>query len=344
MVWPGHGIGWKQFFRELKNEWRDDAVMDVAGSLTFFGVLAIFPFLIFLVALFGLIVDPRLAQSLITELSAVAPPEVTSILADQLHSLARGGSAGLLTVSGLGAIWAASSGVRALIRALNKVYGVQESRPFWKVAGRALLGTLVGAGIGLVAALVAVFAPVVAEAIGGPTPVLASWLRLPVAGLLMMFVWALAYWALPDVEKRFRFFTPGSVIGVLIWIAASWGFSVYVQNFGHYEATYGALAGAIVLLFWMWITSQMILLGAEINAVLEHRSPEEKRAGARRMADAGPDRPKGQKRAEEDRRRMPAPSAVGPAVPLDPARSDPGPASPSPRPRSARDDGRGSPA
>lgn len=343
MVWPGRGIGWKQFFKELKQEWTDDKVGDVAAALTFFGILAIFPFLLFLVSLAGLILDPQLAQSLTMELSAVAPPAATTILGNQLQSLAQSGSAGLLTVSGVGAIWAASGGVRALIRSLNRVYGVQESRPFWKVRGLAIVGTLVGAAIGLVAALVAVFAPVVADAIGGPVPTLASWARLPVAGLLMMFVWALAYWALPDVEQRFRFITPGSVIGVVIWIAASWGFSVYVQNFGNYEATYGALAGVIVLLFWMWITSQVILLGAEINALLEHRSPEGKRTGAKRMAEAGPDRPKAAKREEEDRRRMPAPSAVGPAAPDRPIEERARAGFPAPNPGATQDDRAGPP-
>jgi membrane protein len=248
----------------------------------------------------------------------VAPPEVTTIVGGQLQSLASGGSAGLLTVAGIGAIWSASGGVSALIRALNRVYGVEESRPFWKVQGLALVGTLVGAFIGLLAALVAVFTPVIADAIGGPAPTIAGWARLPVAGLLMMFVWALAYWALPDVEQKFKFITPGSVIGVLLWIAASWGFSVYVQNFGKYQATYGALAGVIVLLFWMWITSQVVLLGAEVNAILEHLSPEGKRAGAKTMAETGPSGTKGERREEEQDRRLPAPSAVGPAAPSQP--------------------------
>jgi membrane protein len=318
MVFPGHGVGWKRFFVELKNEWTHDQVGDVAGALTFFSILAVFPFLIFLVSLASLIIDPALAEQLTAELSSVAPPEVTTIVGGQLQSLARGGSAGLLTIAGVGAIWSASGGVSALIRALNRVYGVEDNRPYWKVQGLALLGTLVGAAIGLLAALVAVFAPVIADGIGGPAPTFAAWARLPVAGLLMMFVWALAYWALPDVEQKFRFITPGSVIGVLIWIAASWGFSVYVQNFGKYEATYGALAGVVVLLFWMWITSQMILLGAEVNAILEHLSPEGKRAGAKTMRETGVEGTKGERREQADERRMPAPGAVGPAVPIRP--------------------------
>src|SRR5690606_12844882 len=124
----------------------------------------------------------------------------------------------------------------------------------------------------LVAALAAVAAPAIADAIGGPAATAITWRRLPVAGLLMMFVWAVLYWALPDVQQRFRFLTPGAVVGVLIWLVASWGFSLYARNFGSYDATYGALGGVIVMLLWMYISATALLLGAEINAILEHAS------------------------------------------------------------------------
>jgi membrane protein len=100
-----------------------------------------------------------------------------------------------------------------------------------------------------------------------------------VAGLLMMFLWALLYYALPNVKQRFKFITPGSVVGVVIWVIASWAFSQYVANFGKYDANYGAIGGVIVLLLWMWISAQVILLGAEINAIIEHRSPDGKSPG-----------------------------------------------------------------
>jgi membrane protein len=113
------------------------------------------------------------------------------------------------------------------------------------------------------------------------------WLRLPVAGLLMMFLWATLYYVLPDVEQEFKFITPGSVMGVVVWVLASWGFSLYVTNFGKYEATYGSVGGIIVMLLWMYISSLVLLLGAEVNAVIEHKSEEGKRVGAKLMADRG---------------------------------------------------------
>ncbi|ADO71343.1 YihY/virulence factor BrkB family protein [Stigmatella aurantiaca] len=288
MVFPGKGMSWKEFFKSLKDEYTRDKVGDVAGALTFSAILAIFPFLLFLVSLASVIIDPAQAEQLIQELARVAPKEVVTILGDRLHALAASNNVGLLTLGGVGAVWAASGGMVALMTALNTAYGVEESRPFWKVRGVALLVTLVTAAISILAAAAAVVTPALAEKVGGPFPTLVTWLRLPVAGVMMMFVWALLYYALPDVQQRFRFITPGSVAGVLIWLLASWGFSQYVANFGSYDANYGAIGGVIVLLMWMWISSQVILVGAEINAILEHRSPEGKSPGQKELGEAGP--------------------------------------------------------
>ena len=127
----------------------------------------------------------------------------------------------LLGFGAVAAIWAASGGVTAVMRALNTAYDVKEGRPFWKVRGIAILMTLIAGALGLVAALVAIAAAPIAEAIGGPIGAAITWLRLPVAGLVMMFLWAIVYYVLPDVEQRFRFITPGSVFGVLVWVLAS---------------------------------------------------------------------------------------------------------------------------
>jgi len=188
------------------------------------------------------------------------------------------------------------------MRALNQAYDVEESRSFWKVRGIALLATLIAAALSILAAVIAIATPVVADAIGGPIGTAILWLRIPVAGLIMMLVLALLYYYLPDVEQEFRFITPGSVAAVILWLLASLGFSLYVSRFGSYEVTYGALGGVIVLLVWMWISSQAVLLGAEINAVIEHLSPEGKRTGARRLRDAGEDAPKTAKRDAGARR------------------------------------------
>ncbi len=283
MAKPSRGMRIEQIARTLVREYKSDDLSNVAGAVTFFGILAIFPFLLFLVSLASLLIDPNMADTLVSSLSRIAPHDATNILSDRIHSLGNHRSAGLLTLAGLGALWAASGGIVALIDALNKVYAAKERRPYWKVRGIALLTTIFAAVLAIAAVLLAVAAPAAAHALGGPLGQALLWLRIPAAGFLMMVVWAVLYWALPDVEQRFRLITPGSVAGVAIWMVASWGFSIYVSNFGKYEATYGALGGVIVMLVWMWISAQVILLGAEINEILERERP---RAGAEPGSDA----------------------------------------------------------
>lgn len=280
---PGRDIPWKEFFRALRAEVKKDNLSDAAGALTYFGVLALFPFLLFLVSLASLIIEPAQARVLLEQLATVAPSEVTAIIGDRLNALVRDEKVGLVSLGAVVAIWAASNGVAAVIRALNLAYDVKDSRPKWKVRLIAILFTLGGGALGIVATLAAVATPALAQAVGEPIGTVILWLRIPVAALLVTFVWALAYYVLPDVEQQFKFITPGSIVGVTIWIIASLGFSFYVTNFGKYDATYGSLGGMIVLLLWMWISSQVLLLGAEINAIIERRSPEGKAAGEKTL-------------------------------------------------------------
>jgi membrane protein len=280
-------MSWKEFLTGLRGEMNKDKITDVAGGLTYYGILAMFPFLLFVVALASVIIAPSDAERLVEQLSTVAPGAVTDIVGARIRQLGEQSNVTLLGFGAIGALWAASGGMNALVRALNTAYDVSEGRPFWKVRGLAVLMTLVAGGLSLVAALVAVGAAPLADRVGGPLGLAIGWLRLPVAGLLMMFLWALLYWVLPDVEQKFKFITPGSVAGVVIWVLASWGFSKYVSNFGSYDKTYGSLAGVIVLLLWMWISSLVLLVGAEANALIEHRSEEGKAPGAKRQSDTG---------------------------------------------------------
>ncbi|WP_437811532.1 YihY/virulence factor BrkB family protein [Sorangium sp. So ce1078] len=288
---PGKEIPWKDFLNDIKQEWVKDKVDTVAAALTFFGVLSIFPFLLFAVALAGLVIDPAESARLMREFYQMAPPAVANILGERLQALTEGQSPGLLTVGALGAVWAASGGVIALMDALNSAYGVEDSRSFLKRRGIALLVTLGGAVLLAIASAIAVATPAVTEHLGPlATPIL--WLRVPVSAFIVMAVLATLYYVLPDVEQKFKFITPGSVVAVLIWAIASLGFSFYVSRFGSYEVSYGALGGVIILLLWMWISSMAVLLGAEINAIIEHRSPDGKRTGAKDADDTGADVPK----------------------------------------------------
>ncbi|AUX37329.1 MULTISPECIES: YihY/virulence factor BrkB family protein [Sorangium] len=307
MYLPGKEIPWKDFLNDIKQEWVKDKVDTVAAALTFFGVLSIFPFLLFAVALAGLVIDPAEAARLMGELYQMAPPAVANILGERLQALTEGQSPALLTVGALGAVWAASGGVVALMDALNSAYGVEDSRSFLKRRGIALLVTLGGAVLLTVASALAVATPAVTEHLGPlATPIL--WLRVPVSMFLVMTVLAALYYVLPDVEQKFKFITPGSVVAVVIWAIASLGFSFYVSRFGSYEVSYGALGGVIILLLWMWISSMAVLLGAEINAIIEHRSPDGKRTGAKDSDDTGVDVPK---TAKEEGQESALPASAG---------------------------------
>src|SRR3990172_12375766 len=179
------GMGWKEFLVALKDEISKDGVTDVAATVTYYGVLALFPFLLFLVALASVVISPQQAEALVRELSEVAPGAVTQIVGERVRRLGEQQDVTLLGFGAIGAIWAASGAVTALMRALNVAYDVEESRPFWKVRGIAVLMTLVTGALALAAGLAAVAAAPVAAAIGGPIGAAVAWLRLPFAGLAM---------------------------------------------------------------------------------------------------------------------------------------------------------------
>jgi membrane protein len=280
-------MSFREFFGGLKEEILRDGITDLAATVTYYGILSLFPFLLMLVAIASFVITPEQANTIVDQLGEVAPGPATQILGDRIREIGGGQHAALLGVGALFAIWSASGGVMSLVGALNRCYDVKEERPWWRVRLIAIGMTIVATALALVAGVVAVAAGPVAGLIGGPIGAAITWLRLPVAGLVVMFLWALLYHVLPDVEQTFKFLTPGSVAGVLLWVLASWGFSRYVSSFGSYSKTYGSLGGVIVLLLWMWISALVLLLGAEVNALIEHRSPEGKRQGAKKRTDVG---------------------------------------------------------
>lgn len=252
----------------LLKELNHDSVDDVAATVTFYSMLALFPFLLFVVGVLSKVVSWETIEDVVHQVSLVMPHEVTGIVSQRLTAIRSEPATGLLTFSFLGAIWSASAGVASLIPALNHAYDVVETRPFWRRRLLALAATVGVGAMSLVASLIALAVPALSRWIGGSLGELLLWVRLPIAGAIVMVTWALLYMFLPNVKPRFQPVTPGSVVGVLLWVLASWGFSQYVSHFGSYEATYGALGGVIVLLLWMWFSAMALLLGAEINKIL----------------------------------------------------------------------------
>jgi membrane protein len=258
-------------------EFKQDNLTDWAAALTYYGILAIFPALLALVSILGLI-GQSVTQPLINNLGSVAPGPAKQIVTSALQNLQKSqGAAGLLFVVGLaGALWAASGYVAAFMRASNAIYDVGEGRPIWKTLPVRLGVTLVTVLLLAVSAVAVVvtgpLAKQVGNLIGVGNAAVTAWdiAKWPVLVLIVSFMFALLYWATPNVKHpKFQWVTPGGVLAVLLWVLASAAFAFYVANFGSYNKTYGSLGGVIVFLVWLWISNTVVLLGAEFNAELE---------------------------------------------------------------------------
>jgi len=268
---------WLGVLKRTVREFKDDNLTDWAAALTYYGILAIFPALLALVSVLGLI-GPSATQPLIDNLGAVAPGPAKQIFTSAIQNLQKnGGAAGLLFIVGIaGALWSASGYVAAFMRASNAIYEVGEGRPIWKTLPTRVLTTVVLllmlAAVAIGVTLTGGLAEQVGKVLGIGTTAVTVWdiAKWPVILLVVITMFAILYWAAPNVKHpRFRWISPGGVVGVLLWIAASAAFAFYVANFSSYNKTYGALAGIIVFLVWLWISNIAILLGAEFNAELE---------------------------------------------------------------------------
>jgi membrane protein len=271
------GGGWWAALKRTVREFKEDNLTDWAAALTYYGVLAIFPAMIVLVSILGLVGESA-TQPLIDNLGSVAPGPAKEIFTNAIKNLQGDqGAAGVLFIVGLlGALWSASGYVAAFMRASNSIYDMEEGRPIWKTLPVRVSLTLVLLVLLAVTTLAVVLTGGIAEKVGniiglGDTAVtawnIAKW---PVLLLVVSLMFALLYWAAPNVKQPgFRWVSPGGVLAVVGWLIASAAFAFYVGNFGSYNKTYGALGGVIVFLVWLWISNIMILLGAEFNAELE---------------------------------------------------------------------------
>jgi membrane protein len=269
---------WKYVARKTLREFSDDQCTDQAAGLTYYAVLAVFPALLALFSVLGLVGQGQKAVTAITDImKPLVSQDTLNTFTPVLESLAQSQGAGLALVIGVaGALWSASGYVGAFGRAMNRIYEIDEGRPFWKLRPLMLLITL---GAVLLSALVLVMLIVsgpLAESIGtklgvGSTAVTAwNIVKWPVIGLIVMMVVALLYYATPNVKQpKFKWISVGAAIAILIWVLASIAFAFYVSNFSNYNKTYGSLAGVIVTLLWLWITNLALLLGAEVDSEME---------------------------------------------------------------------------
>lgn len=270
------GKSWKEALKRTTKEFKADNLTDLAAALTYYAVLSLFPALMALVSILGLLGNASI-DPLIDNVSRFAPDSVRDLLTSMLDQLKSSqGQAGVALAIGIVlALWSASGYVAAFMRAANVVYDVGEGRPAWKTLPLRFGITVVVVVLVALLAVGVVFTGTLArrtgEVIGlGDTAVTVwNFAKWPVMLLLASLVIALLYWAAPNVRRRFRWASPGSVLAVVIWLVASVGFAVYVANFASYGKTYGSLAGVIVFLVWLWISNIAILLGLEFNAEME---------------------------------------------------------------------------
>ena len=271
------GRSWLGVLGRTVREFKADNLGDLAAALTYYGILSIFPALLALVSVLGLIGNSA-TQPLLDNLGKVAPGPAQQIFTSAIQNLQKSqGAAGILLIVGLaGAIWSASGYVAAFMRASNLIYDVEEGRPAWKTLPLRVGLTLILVVLLAVSATAIVFtgglATEAGKVLGVGSAAVTAWdiAKWPILVLLVSFMLALLYWGAPNVKQRgFRWITPGSVLAVVLWIIASAAFAFYVANFSSYNKTYGAIGGVIIFLTWLWISNIVVLLGVELNAELE---------------------------------------------------------------------------
>jgi membrane protein len=268
---------WRVLVRTVR-EFDEDKLFDWAAALTYYTILSIFPGLLVLVSMLGLVGQSAI-QPLLDNVRAITPEPARDILEAGARSLTEAqGTAGIFVVLGAaGALWSASGYVAAFMSASNIIYDVPEGRPLWKTLPIRLGVTVLIGVMLLVSVVVVVFSGPLATAVGtalgaGSIPLrvwgIAKW---PVLLVLVSLMFALLYWAAPNARQGgFRWISPGGVLAVLVWMAASVGFATYANNFGSYNKTYGTLGGIILFFVWLWMSNVAVLLGAEFDAEL-HR-------------------------------------------------------------------------
>ncbi len=319
MIFPDlRGLPLHRVLVRTVKEFLDDEMSTYASALAYQALFSLFPFLLFLIALIGFLHLPDFFSWLRLQSELVLPPqalEQVNPVIDQLQQ----SKGGLLSVGIVIALWTASAGVRLMMSAMNAAYDVPEGRPVWKRIPLSIFYTVGLAGMLLAAAALMVLGPQVMEwiaaQIGMQEFIVTLWtvLRWPVIVILLMVAVALIYYVMPDVKQKFRFITPGSVLAVVVWIVASLGFAYYVKTFADYNAMYGSIGAIIVLLLYFYISAAVLLLGAEMNAVIEHMSAEGKNPG------------------EKDFGEHKAPDTITVLGHEHPASSEPQPSEPNPR-------------
>ncbi|MCX6538473.1 MAG: YihY/virulence factor BrkB family protein [Acidobacteria bacterium] len=278
-------IRWGEILKRTGRAIYEGDCLGWAAELAFFWFLALFPALLFVVALAGSLPVQQLIDEVVGNLARVAPDDVLILVREQLVQIANGPPSGLLTLSLLGALWSSSSAMTAIIDTLNHAYHVREGRAWWRVRLLAVGLTVVLVAFTLIAVSLVMIGPMLAEYLDNSVsvPRRFAWMwaivEWPLVFGLIVTALGWVYYFAPDVRRRWAWITPGSIVATLLWMLASLGFKWYAGHFGEYQKTYGAIGGVIVALLWLYASGLAILIGAELNAAIEHAAAERQAPG-----------------------------------------------------------------
>lgn len=269
------GLSPVELVKRTVKETIDDDCASIAAQLSYYFALALFPALLFVVALASYL-PYNVVNEVVNALDPIAPPEVLTIIRKQLESIVAGNATGLLTVGILGALWSSSGAMTSIVSALNKAYDVPETRPWWKVRLVSIALTIALVLFVLVSFTLIVAGPNAGHWLTGwfglseAFDVAWVYLRWPLIFALATTGIAIVFYYAPDADQDWVWITPGSIVTTLLWVIFSMGFRIYAARVGDYAATYGALAGAAILLLWLYFSGLALLIGGELNSEIEH--------------------------------------------------------------------------
>jgi membrane protein len=278
-------LSWPVLLKRTFNEVIADDVLNLAAQQAYYFFFALFPALLAVISIASFFPVENLIDETQGMLGRIAPPDVIKIVSEQIGKIAQSNAGGILTLAFFFTLWSSSSALVSLSSTLNVAYDITEGRPWWKVRLTAIGLTVALAVFVLLSMTLVIAGPTLAERVAdtvGLGPAFEwTWkiLQWPLVFVLVATAVALVYYFAPDAEQEWIWLTPGSVLATTLWVLASLGFKFYVGNFADYNETYGAIGGVMVLLLWFYVSGVALLVGAELNAEIEHASPYGKDIG-----------------------------------------------------------------
>ncbi|MCA1586704.1 MAG: YihY/virulence factor BrkB family protein [Acidobacteria bacterium] len=281
-------ISWFELVKRTGREFVADDCFGLAAQLAYYFFLALFPALLFLIGLASFFSLSSVTDQALGALGSFAPPDVLRIIEEQMHRLSESEDGGILTLGFVGALWSSSAAMVSIVSSLNRAYDIEEGRPWWKTRLVSIALTVALALLVVVSFMLVLAGPTLAESVAARFGLGAAFewtwkvLQWPLAFALVTVAIGIVFYFGPDAEQAWEWVSPGAVAATALWLLISLGFKMYIANFTDYSAAYGAVGGVIVLLLWFYVSGLALLVGAEMNAEIEHASPHGKDPGEKR--------------------------------------------------------------